>query len=793
MFKRLSALLVILFLGLVLIGCKSTQPTPTPSETDSKLTEPTETVTPSETVVPTVTEPTETVVPSETEPSPTPSETVVVSRHMVVFANTEFDPVEVSDGQKVTQPEDPEKEGFVFVGWYEDENFVNVFDFDQEIKDNTIIYAHFYHTIAKVLEEGLSLAHNTVSSEKYYVKGTIKSIANTEWGNMTITDGENDIFIYGLHPWGGEGRYDSLDPRPVIGDIVYVYAPAKRFNDDVELNTAWLVKFEQQELPPFDASEYEETTTAEAKNKPVLSKVIVEGVVAKITYATGKKPNGIFLIDETGVIYIHDYDVASSVNEGDLIKVAGIRQNFILVDEVGFAAKHGYEGAIQLDTATLVERISTQTSYATDWIEEISIKELMDTDPREKNITGNIYKVNAFVKEAPGSGFTNYYFNDLDNFTGSYAYSMNNGSDFEWVREYDGQLQTMYIAVINAKSTVSKVIYRFIPIEFLGEYEYDQDYNAEYAVKFVGLPQFLDKYIVSPNLELQTNVSAEHLNFENATLSYHSNNESVLYFDEVGGKTILKTNEVETPTTVVVTVTGEHNGKQFADEITITVAPLTDYDHISIADAIAAEEGEIVTVEGIVAASLVNKVGFFIIDETGMIAVELSQTELEGVSLGNKVVITGTRDFAGRKYDSNDGTILTSHGQSSIRDAEVVINFYGEHEYSTDNFVHGKTLSDLMNLDILEDHSTTVYVIDVIIVYTETPYYTRYEIEDPVTGQSTNIYSSSGSQLRFLQPVQGETVTIEFTAVNWNGNGWRAALLSYTFEGEKVINDSNFR
>ena len=56
----------------------------------------------------------------------------------------------------------------------------------------------------------------------------------------------------------------------------------------------------------------------------------------------------------------------------------------------------------------------------------------MEADPKDKNITTEIYKVNALVKEKPGSGFTNYYFFDLDGETGSYAYSQASGADFEW-------------------------------------------------------------------------------------------------------------------------------------------------------------------------------------------------------------------------------------------------------------------------------------------------------------------------------------------------------------------------
>jgi len=36
-------------------------------------------------------------------------------------------------------------------------------------------------------------------------------------------------------------------------------------------------------------------------------------------------------------------------------------------------------------------------------------------------------------------------------------------------------------------------------------------------------------------------------------------------------------------------------------------------------------------------------------------------------------------------------------------------------------------------------------------------------------------------------------VTLEFTVVNWNGKGYSGSILAVIHNGEKVINDSNFR
>lgn len=50
--------------------------------------------------------------------------------------------VSVVDG-KVTPPEDPTKDGYIFRGWYTDEAFTSPFDANAEIKENMTVYAYF--------------------------------------------------------------------------------------------------------------------------------------------------------------------------------------------------------------------------------------------------------------------------------------------------------------------------------------------------------------------------------------------------------------------------------------------------------------------------------------------------------------------------------------------------------------------------------------------------------------------------------------------------------------------------
>ena len=49
----------------------------------------------------------------------------------------------VRDGQKAEKPDDPTKSGYTFGGWYKENTFTTVFDFDDPITADTTIYAKF--------------------------------------------------------------------------------------------------------------------------------------------------------------------------------------------------------------------------------------------------------------------------------------------------------------------------------------------------------------------------------------------------------------------------------------------------------------------------------------------------------------------------------------------------------------------------------------------------------------------------------------------------------------------------
>ena len=634
-------------------------------------------------------------------------------------------------------------------------------------------------TIAQALE--LCGEEGNVTEDRYYIVGTILTIKNANYGQMTIQDEAGDtIDVYGTYSADGAINYSQLEEKPYKGDKVLLHCILQNYNGTKEVKNARLIDFEviKQEI---DESAYTESTIADARKGAVGAKVKVDGVVARITYANGMIPSGFYLIDETGSIYVYDGELAARVKEGNKITMLGTKDYWILADEQYNADKFGYKGCNQLTEAILVNNDNGTHEFDKSWIAETTVKAIMDTSVKQLNTT-LIYKVTALVKKAPGNGFTNYYINDLDEKTGSYVYTQCNGNDFGWLDEFDGKICTVYVAVINAKSSASGCVYRFTPILVQDDkFDVSTVDKAKFAVEYVGLEQFMNSYSGNPALELQTSVSSAFLGFQNATLSYSSSNTAVISID---GNVM----NCKKSGTATITVTGTYGGKSYSGTIKITVnipePPKEEYP--TVADAIAAAVGETVKVKGIVGPSLVNKTGFYLIDESGVIAVQLDAATLATLKPGHEVVLEAVRH-----NNTNGGD--TYYGQTCLKDAKVVVNNYGNHAYSDKTFITGKTLADFHALDVTKDYSTSVFVVKAHVVVEETPYFTRIFLSDG-TNQIT-LYSSSAKQYSWLMAYADQEITVELAACNWNDKTFYAGcvLAVINADGSRTINTLNFQ
>ena len=646
-----------------------------------------------------------------------------------------------------------------------------------------------YLSVSEAVELALSVGPEG-TAEKQYVTGFVKNITNATYGEMYITDGENDLYIYGVYSANGDLRYNELDEKPYSGDEVFLYGFVKTYNGNPEMGASWLQDFISHQ-GEIDVDDYSPVDIITARNSDEGSKVLLHGVVANITYANGKVPSGFYLVDNTSSIYVYSNEIAGRVEVGEEIRVAGVRDNYILDSETSYAQQYGYQGSIQVADAIFVESIGRSRDPLKGWIEESTMKNLMET-PLTDNITTKIYKVNAIVKKVPGSGFVNYYIDDLDGKTGSYVYTLCNGSDFAYLDAFDNKICTVYVAIHNAKSTNSGIFYRLMPINVKENTDFSMT-NADicnFALEYYAAPQFKAEYNSDPKLELLTSVSNEYIPFEDVTLSYSvSSDDTLAHINETDGKVVL--NLEKGTYTVHMTVKANYQGTSttlaFTFEVAIVDIPAT----ITVSDAIDTDDGETVTVRGIVMSSLINQTGFYLNDGTGVIAVRVNATTIKEIDVGNDVVLQGTKTHV--------KATETNIGQTCIDNATLVANLMGHHDYDKSVFVKSLSFEDIINYKNTTgqtDYTTTVFVVECYLRKNASQYSTNYFLSNADHTKEYSLYAGSGAQYAAFDAFSdGNTLlTVEFALCNWNQKTeYRACIVSASDGETTILNTYNFK
>ena len=640
-------------------------------------------------------------------------------------------------------------------------------------------------TIAEAIQIAQQ-AGETVTADRYYVKGTIVKVSNSMYGEMTIKDETGELYIYGVYDKDETTRYDAMEEKPVAGDEVILWGALKTYKGKPEMDRGYLQEFKHiDQSENIDMSQYTEKTILDARDDEENSKVKLTGIVARVTYAYGMEPNGFYLVDDTSSIYIYGGNTAQQVQVGNKVTIVGEKDYYVLDTEVTNAQKHGYAGSNQIANVTLISNDKGNHEVNLSWVSESTVKEIMDT-PVSENITTDIFKVNALVTKQVSPGFVNYYFNDIDGYTGSYAYTGNSGADFTWLDEFDGKICTVYLSPINAKSTNAGCFYRFIPVLVVDEgFVFDELDAPDYAIEYHAVDKFLSVYEADPMVEVVTSVSSELLGFEGVTLSYKSSNDGVAYFEEEEGKLIFHTGEVGVAT---ITITAEYKGVSSSITIDVTVKEPETYEYVSVIEAINSADNTEVIVKGIVASSLVNQPGFYLIDETGIIAVTGADSDIAALSVGDEIIVKGIRTDK-TKSDYN------KVGQVCLDQAEFVVNYQGDHEYSTSTFqnIEFTDLTALLNTNNAIEATAQGYILEAKITKVEAQFYSNIYLADPVTGEEVLIYCSNASQYSFLNQFLGQTITVEVVLVDWNSKGYKACVLAVVTEDGKVLNNYNFK
>lgn len=652
------------------------------------------------------------------------------------------------------------------------------------------------YTIAELI--AMMPSDGSVTTERYYVKAKIKSIDDAGFGAMTIEDSTGTLSVYGTYSADGAKRYSELDEKPVKGDTVLLYGTIQNYkNKTPEIKSGWIIEFTKG-IPSWSEDDYTEMTIGEAREASVDSLVKVTGVVSRITFASGMKPNGFIIVGDNSSIYVYDNQIATAVAIGNKITLLAKKTMFIASKEASSAKKFGYKGACQLIDGHLLSNDEATNDLDLSFAQEKTVKEVIETSPSD-NITSLIYHSNALIKrvQKEGQNFVNYYIDDLDGKTGSYVYTACDGKDFAWMDQYDGKICSVYYTALNAKSTSTGVLFRFLPIkiEDNNNYQFDKAEAPKFAVEYYGLEQFDTVYSADPEKEMLTSVTSDLLKFGTATLSYSSNNTDLAYF-ETGkdGKVVFHVNS-GSEGTATITVTGHLDGQtDFSKTMDIKIVKPVDVSlAVNVKAAIDASKGTELLVKGVIGPSLVNKNGFYLIDDTGSLAVVMNSTdEFNGLQIGQTVYIKGKRDlFASVR---NGGT--PSYFESCMTGCQIVKNEFGNVDYSTASFIKGKTLADLIALPVTDNsHTAEVYVITAGLKFVSTKNYSNAYLKDGDSEMRLYCTNAAG-QYQWIKSYVDDTktYTMEVAVCNWNNkNYYTACLLSITdSNGNKVMNTLNF-
>ena len=254
------------------------------------------------------------------------------------------------------------------------------------------------------------------------------------------------------------------------------------------------------------------------------------------------------------------------------------------------------------------------------------------------------------------------------------------------------------------------------------------------------------------------------------------------YFDEAWVKGTISGSTVTIPTGQLV------GTDDYGDEYIVGFNKETE----SIADVINEEDGTSVCVKGIVMSSLVNQTGFYINDGTGVIAVRTTEKEMEGIAVGNEVVMEGSRKHIVKSGSSNVG-------QSCIDNATCVANLFGNHPYDKSTFITNKTFDEIVTSEkykqATEDLTCNVYVAKCHLRKSGSQYSTNYYLSNAAHDKEFSLYAGSGTQYSAFDAFSDDReITVEFMLVDWNTKSeYRACIVSASDGTTTILNTLNFQ
>jgi len=106
-------------------------------------------------------------------------------------------------------------------------------------------YAPLTATLPEAADIGMEQGHNTYTTDTYILTGTITEIYNETYGNLYIADEAGNILtIYGTYSADGSTRFDKMESKPAVGDVVVLLGVLGQYNGTAQAKNAWILSWE---------------------------------------------------------------------------------------------------------------------------------------------------------------------------------------------------------------------------------------------------------------------------------------------------------------------------------------------------------------------------------------------------------------------------------------------------------------------------------------------------------------------------------------------------------------------
>lgn len=226
-------------------------------------------------------------------------------------------------------------------------------------------------TIAEAIALGKSLEKGKYTENKYYITGTVESIASATYGNLTVKDDTGSLYVYGLYSADGKTRYDALETKPVTGDTVKLYGVIGNYNGTAQMKSGWLT--EHTVNAPTVVEPEGDTLTIEEAN--TLGNQMVQGqytskkynVTGVIKSIENTQYGNMTIMDESGntLTVYGSYD-ATGENRYDAMETKPVKGDTVTVYGVigKYNAPQMLNGWIVAHTPAVVDPDAPTVSYA---------------------------------------------------------------------------------------------------------------------------------------------------------------------------------------------------------------------------------------------------------------------------------------------------------------------------------------------------------------------------------------------------------------------------------------------